>query len=218
MNGEKNNGFTLVEIAIVLVVAGLLVGAVLKGQDMLLNAQLKRVESDAAGLHIAIASYQDRYRQLPGDDSDAQSRFDVYASLSPNDVNGDGSGVISGQWDEHNTDSLAAPGAVESEKFFAHLRAAGLIPGGSYDTARPMNTNDGRIGVQDGALQISGHVTVFGRLDGVFLKIIESRLDDGKPNSGNIQAEDTTRLLSPDTASLATSYQDGIQYNVAFHL
>ena len=218
MNCKQNNGFTLVEIAIVLVVAGLLVGAVLKGQDMMLNAQLKRVESDAAGLHLAMASYQDRYRQMPGDDSDAQSRFDAYAPLSANDVNGDGSGVIDGLWDEHNTDTLEAAGAAESEKFFAHLRAAGLIPGGSYDTARPMNTNDGRIGVQDGALQISGHVAVFGHLDGVFLKIIESRLDDGKPNTGRIQADDTTRLLSRGTASLATSYQDGKQYNVAFQL
>ena len=184
----------------------------------MVNAKLKRVESDAAGLHLAMATYQDRYRQLPGDDSNAYRRFDIYSTLNAGDVNGNGSGVIEGNWNERNTDSLQSTGAVESEKFFAHLRAAGLIPGSSFVTTRPVNTNDGHIGVQDGALDLSGHVTVFGNLDGVFIKIIESKLDDGKPQTGNIQAEDSSRVLSRGTTSLATSYQDNTRYNVAFHL
>ena len=71
MQLSKQKGFTLVEIAIVLVIVGLLIGGVLKGQEMITNAKLKRIESDNAGLQAAIFSYQDRYLQLPGDDDAA---------------------------------------------------------------------------------------------------------------------------------------------------
>ena len=74
----KQKGFTLVEIAIVLVIVGLLIGGVLKGQEMITNAKLKRIESDNAGIAAAMFSYQDRYLQLPGDDSGAADRFTVY--------------------------------------------------------------------------------------------------------------------------------------------
>ena len=88
MNKIKQKGFTLVEIAIVLVIVGLLIGGVLKGQEMITNAKLKRIESDNAGIAAAMFSYQDRYLQLPGDDSAANSRFDVTVP------DGDGSGII----------------------------------------------------------------------------------------------------------------------------
>ncbi len=218
MNNKLYSGFTLVEIAIVLVIIGLLVGAVMKSREMIVNAKLKRIESDASGIHLAIATYQDRYRQLPGDDSEAQSRFDAYSALAEINVNGNGSGIIEGFWDEYNTDTLDVSGATESEKVFAHLRAAGLIPGGSNDTTRPINANSGKIGIQDGALRISGHVTVFGKLDGYFIKIIESRLDDGEPDTGRIQADTTDNLMTSGSLSRATKYNDANQYNVAFRL
>jgi prepilin-type N-terminal cleavage/methylation domain-containing protein len=218
MNKRSNCGFTLVEIAIVLVIVGLLVGAVMKSREMIMNAKLKRVESDAAGIHLAIATYQDRYRELPGDDPDAYNRFDIYSTLDKNNVNGNGSGLIEGDWDEANTDTLSISGAVESEKIFAHLRAAGLIPGGSDDTTRPSNAYSGKIGIQNGALRISGHVTIFGNLDGSFIKIIESRLDDGEPDTGRIQADTTDNLMTSGSLSRATKYNDANQYNVAFRL
>ena len=75
MQLSKQKGFTLVEIAIVLVIVGLLIGGVLKGQEMITNAKLKRVESDNAGIAAAMFSYQDRYLQLPGDDDQAVYAF-----------------------------------------------------------------------------------------------------------------------------------------------
>ena len=102
MRIKKQNGFTLVEIALVLVVTGLLIGGVLKAREMVFNANLKRIERDKAGIVSAIYSYQDRYRQLPGDDDDAWSRFSIYSDgindPAAIDINGDNSATIDGSW------------------------------------------------------------------------------------------------------------------------
>jgi len=217
MQLKKQTGFTLVEIAIVLVIVGLLIGGVLKGQEMITNAKLKRIESDGAGLAAAMFSYQDRYLQLPGDDNAAVSRFSVYAVTDL--PNGDGDGTIEGAWDA-DTKATWADGTHETLKFFAQLRAAGLVPGGGLDSTRPANAYGGQIGIQDGSLGISGHVTIFGGIEGPIAKIIEARLDDGKTNSGRIQAGLTatpSKMASTDTADVGP-YADDKRYDLAFRL
>lgn len=216
----KQKGFTLVEIAIVLVIVGLLIGGVLKGQEMITNAKLKRIESDNAGIAAAMFSYQDRYLQLPGDDSGAKDRFDVYSSATAANIEGDGGGTIDGVWNATPSgDITAANTDPETNLFFAHLRAAGLVPGGGTDDTKPSNAYGGQIGVQDGAFKIAGHVTVFGQIEGPIAKIIEARLDDGKPDGGRIQADKNTVTVVADTASTATTgYDDALRYNIAFRL
>src|SRR2546423_2960506 len=86
-------GFTLVEIAIVLVIIGLLLGGILKGQEMITQAKIKNVVNDFNGITVAVTSYQDRYRFLPGDDKGASVRWTVQ-----NPASGDGSGVIAGNY------------------------------------------------------------------------------------------------------------------------
>src|SRR5260370_11555539 len=68
-------GFTLVEIAIVLVIIGLLLGGILKGQEMITQAKIKNVINDFNGITAAMNSYQDRYRAVPGDDINAATRW-----------------------------------------------------------------------------------------------------------------------------------------------
>jgi prepilin-type N-terminal cleavage/methylation domain-containing protein len=198
---KKQKGFTLVEIAIVLVIVGLLIGGVLKGQEMITNAKLKRIESDNAGIAAALFSYQDRYLQLPGDDSAANSRFD----FDLNSAQGDGSGIIGAGGDWANSGG-------ETTFFWQHLRAAGLVAGSPGDGTRPSNAYGGMVGVQDGFSSIAGHVTVFGQIEGPIAKILEARLDDGSPSTGRLQGFVTS------TTTAASSYSDSLRYDLGFRL
>ena len=218
MNTLKQKGFTLVEIAIVLVIVGLLIGGVLKGQEMITNAKLKRIESDNAGVAAAMFSYQDRYLQLPGDDLDAMGRFTIYTAVTDNG-NGDGLIGLGSDWDLLSSTAWAA-GTQETLKFFAHLRAAGLVPGSATDSTRPTNAYGGQIGIQDGSLLISGHATIFGAIEGPIARIIETRLDDALPATGRIQANEVANATGMDANAVtgAATYLDNKRYDMAFRL
>jgi prepilin-type N-terminal cleavage/methylation domain-containing protein len=215
MQLTKQKGFTLVEIAIVLVIVGLLIGGVLKGQEMITNAKLKRIESDNAGIAAAMFSYQDRYLQLPGDDDDAEDRFTMFnGDLT---LNGNSDGSIEGLW---IGDTAAAAPANETGNFWRHLRASGLVPGGGNDDTQPTNAYGGNIGIRDGSLLMAGHVTIFGSIEGPIAKILEGRLDDGDPDTGRIQADDTVAKMDGALISsvAAAGYVDNVRYFMAFRL
>ena len=211
MNNLKQKGFTLVEIAIVLVIVGLLIGGVLKGQEMITNAKLKRIESDNAGIAAAMFSYQDRYLQLPGDDNSADPRFTMFAGQAAL-INGDSDGSILGSWE--------GAANTETSNFWKHLRASGLVPGGGNDATQPTNAYGGNIGIRDGSLLLSGHVTVFGSLEGPIAKILETRLDDGLPGTGRIQSDVTAALMDGGVISSVAvpGYTDNLRYFMAFRL
>src|SRR2546427_900294 len=138
-------GFTLVEIAIVLVIVGLLLGGVLKGQEMITQAKIKNIVNDFNGVTVAVTSYQDRYRTLPGDDQNATTRWTVQAPGK-----GDGNGVIAGKYNDNLP--LAGgppPDGAESNLFWQHLRIAGFVPGptmGPGSGTPPLNAAGGFIG------------------------------------------------------------------------
>ena len=220
MLNKKQAGFTLVEIAIVLVIVGLLIGGVLKGQEMITNAKLKRIESDNAGLLAALYSYQDRYLQLPGDDDAASTRFSVYGSTA---VDGDGDGVIGNGSDWLDTTAWVQGPTAETTKFFGHLRASGLIAGGANDSNRPTNAFGGQIGIQEGSLGMVGQITIFGNIDGGIASILDGRMDDGIGNSGRVRSADVA--LATDGSQMAASasgavatYDDSLSYHMAFRL
>ena len=68
---SRQTGFTLVEIAIVLVIIGLLLGGVLKGQELIENSRIKSIVNDMKAIQAAYNGYIDRYKALPGDETAA---------------------------------------------------------------------------------------------------------------------------------------------------
>jgi hypothetical protein len=195
-----------------LAIIGLMIGGVLKGHEMITSARLKKIEKDNAGIVIAIYAYRDRYRQTPGDDSNASERFSLYSDgiddPAPEEIDGDGNGSISGNW--------VGAANTESANLWKHLRAAGLIQGDGNDDRFPKNSFDGSIGIRDGSLGIPGHVIVFGSIDGDIAPILEARLDDGDPSTGRVQSDLAAALMDGMAPSTAGSrYTGGSDYFMA---
>lgn len=116
MSTQNQKGFTLVEIAIVLVIIGLLLGGVLKGQELIKSSKIKATVGEVKSLQAAIYTFQDKYRYLPGDFNAATTTFTGAAATM---VDGDGAGDIDNG---------------ERGQIFAQLIAAGLISGISDGT------------------------------------------------------------------------------------
>lgn len=213
MDIKHSRGFTLVEIAIVLVILGLIIGGVLKGQEMLTNGKLKRIESDSSGVIVAMNSYRDRYLQLPGDDNRADQHFVLYTDGTNDptaaDINGDGDGMVSGTWFGSSNS--------ESANFWKHLRASGLIPGSGDDDTLLTNAFGGNIGLRDGSLLLYGHVIVFGSIEGPIARILDDKLDDGSPSSGRIQSDLTSASMDNYlTSSAGSNYDEELRFFMAF--
>ena len=200
---RNQSGFTLIEIAIVLVIIGLLLGGVLKGQELINSAKVKNLIGDFKNVPVAIYGYQDKYKATPGDDSSAVSHLSAASGV----VAGNGSGVIDGQWN-------AVASNKESYQFWQQIRLAGFGPG-SLDNATtnsdylPKNAVGGGIGVTSVAdSPISGMKGTFvvcsNSIPGKFAKQIDLTLDDGNTAAGTIMVNSTTGTSYTATAATAT--------------
>src|SRR4051812_50115651 len=118
---NKQQGFTLVEIAIVLVIIGLLLGGILKGQEMIIQAKIKNAITDFSGVSAAYFGYQDRYRATPGDDNQA-TRWS-------GGVKGDGNRVLTGLYNDTSPQKGTTPAANEKRLLWGHLLRAGFVSG-----------------------------------------------------------------------------------------
>ena len=64
---HQQRGFALVELAVVLVIIGLLLGGILKGQELITSARVRNIADQNSGIQAAYFGFVDRYRQVPGD-------------------------------------------------------------------------------------------------------------------------------------------------------
>lgn len=179
---RNQSGFTLVEIAIVLVIIGLLLGGVLKGQELIDNTRVKSLQNDLNGLSAAINGYRDRYNAIPGDDAAALTHGWVFTA-APTAGNGDG--LITG------TVSLTAP-SNEEIWMWQELRAAGFITGDMNNntaaTVLPRSSLGTAMDVGQGQYALAGLTSCVEGVPAKIAYLYDIKYDDGKNNTGSIRA------------------------------
>jgi len=198
---RKQAGFTLVEIAIVLVIVGLLLGAVLKGQELIFNSKVKATFNMSKEFAAAISGYQDRYKVLPGDDATAAARFPTY---NPVPTNGNGNGTI--QWQAFPC-QVASVG--ENCQVFLHLRAAGFVSGTGAEGAMTPFGSSTAIAASLQLFLATGNNPVFAiQNTGITHKVavaIDTAFDDGDPTRGSFRC---LNLAAYNNAALETTVPD----------
>ena len=122
---RAKRGVTLVEIAIVLVIIGLLLGGILKGQELINNAKVKNMISYQEALRGAWYAFIDRYEAIPGD----WTRAEQFLAINQD-------AVISGQGNGFINEN-------ESPLVFTHLVAAGFIRCAVCDDGTQGHDNEG---------------------------------------------------------------------------
>ncbi|WP_291992440.1 prepilin-type N-terminal cleavage/methylation domain-containing protein [Candidatus Accumulibacter sp. ACC003] len=229
---QRQAGFTLVEIAIVLVIIGLLLGGVLKGQELINSAKVKNMIGDFRTVSSLVYGYQDRFKAFPGDQTQAQLDLAfgaaVAAACAPINTAGQcaqNNGRIDGAWNAGG----AGTGVVtdESSVFWQHARLANLATGATVladVNYRPRNADGGFIGIESGISALGAAAPFIAGMRGSFficsagilgryVRQIDSSMDDGNTAGGSVQAvlDGTAR----GGAAVATNaIVDGSQYTV----
>ena len=197
-NLKHQAGFTLVEIAIVLVIIGLLLGGILKGQEMITQAKIKNIVNDFNGISAAIYSYQDRYRALPGDELSA-----TVATRWAGAFGGDGNGLLctaascpaagAAANPAYNV-AAAVPAAngPETGLFWLHLRLSGFVPGSTdvtsaASTQQPANAVNGIIGVQTTGMGFTSNIVCSSNLPDKVAIAVDTQMDDGSAQRGTLR-------------------------------
>jgi prepilin-type N-terminal cleavage/methylation domain-containing protein len=212
---RKQGGFTLVEIAIVLVIIGLLLAGVLKGQELIENSRIKSIANDMKAVQAAYNGYIDRYKAIPGDETLATMAARGWgASAAAGGGNGDGAlGVTAAQ---------TFTNAGEQRAFWRAMRASGLIAGDPLGAAGqaglPRHAGGGLMGVTADAAGVYGQSGLFVCVAGLTTKQaagLDSMLDGALPatqignNLGSVRGN--TGAANP--LAPAAALPAGVAYN-----
>lgn len=186
---QKQNGFTLIEIAIVLVIIGLLLGGVLKGQELIQSARVRNVISQQDGVKAAYFGFLDRFRAVPGDYNQANPNIANVAATSNGNNNGriEPNGTGGSTIDEHIAvwEHLSKAGFINGSYTYAagnesttstatnpYARFLRLVYDNAYGTGTPATRHNLKTGNQ---------------VPSDILAEIDRKIDDGNPVGGTFQ-------------------------------
>ena len=175
---KEDQGFTLVEVAIVLVIIGLILGAVIKGRALVHNAKVKNVINQVDGIRTGVHTFYDRYGQYPGDEN--------LQNIPDGDTAGVGNG--DGRIEQGN----------EERDLFMDLALSGIISGDYDGTKLPRHA----YGHQVRLLWISppggtyNHWFTLSNLPWDVAMEVDLKLDDGDPETGSVMANEAYEKTS----------------------
>ena len=215
INYSKQQGFTLVEIAIVMVIIGLLLGAVLKGQNLINSARVRSMADQNSSVQAAYYGFIDRYRAIPGDMKKESATAAIGTNNLTTSVGGDGNGGL-------NLNDYG-----EASALWAHLSAANFIVGNyaggaesdiayTANTVAPVNAFGGRVLLwRTKSYQSTGSTSATNRLGFIVgraapasvLAELDIKVDDGKPESGVLRG--TSGDATPDEGASVIANADG---------
>jgi prepilin-type N-terminal cleavage/methylation domain-containing protein len=210
---KQQSGFTLVEIAIVLVIIGLLLGGVLKGQELINSAKVTGLSQDFTRIQTALYGYQSRYRAVPGDHTTAATAING-ATNATTPAGVIGNGQIDGLWDSTTLTD-------ESVLFWQHARLAGFLSGPTVPNITdyvPTNAVGLRMGISSTIVITTPVPAMTGTYNicsagilGKFAKQLDTQLDDGNTETGSVRVA----LPAAQTVGVATTaIVDSTAYNV----
>ncbi len=163
----RRHGFTLVELALVLVIVGLLITGVLKGEALIQNAKVKKLVNQKESITAAFYTFYDRYGTYPGDEN-------LSGNPTSDAHEGNGNGQITGNERWYLFEDLVLAGIIN-----------GSYEGGTNDV--PNNAFGGYLRVEYRALQ-QGNCVFFGTIPDEVSQMVDTKYDDGIIDSGSIQA------------------------------
>lgn len=240
INIKNSFGFTLVELAISMVIIGLLITGVLKGQELLesarSNATIKQVNAFTAAVNI----FQDKYQAYPGDLMNAGNRIPGCGGTC---YGGNQDGIVGllatpGNYQSTQAGTGSSP-RVETTMFWKQMAYADLITGidpaanvampeyghthpasplgGGYDVffapADLVDTPGGLVFRLQNALAFSGTSTVF--ISPAIAERIDLKMDDGFPDTGYVRADFDQSGCDPGNAYRISSNASCIMYFTA---
>ena len=214
-------GFTLLELSIVLVIIGLIIGGITVGQDLIRAAEINSVASDFQKYQVTLNSFKLKYNSLPGDIGNATAYWPTAST-----GNGDKNGVINDSGSGSNNEALRA---------WQHLGLAELIPGNyngvvpclgsgtcfsalgnSHPPARIANAGFSFLSnnyLSIGSLPDNAIQATSGVFTGADASTIDTKIDDGVAATGIVRGVNElsgggTACLSSGVYDLASTVED----------